>query len=94
MEKMNCNSFNRSELDIIDKYSKKENKLFFYLMCSFLINIFMNTILDDSMLSNIILVVLSVLLAINFICYIYFIVRKQSSIISEIKNNRRGEIKI
>ena len=85
MNKMNCNSFDREQLDVIEKYNKKDDKLSLYIIYILFIALLINFTLDNSMFSNVIGIVTSIILIIVCIYYAYFKITKQKHIVSELR---------
>lgn len=89
MNKMKCSSFNREQLDIIEKYNKRDKILFLYIVGIFILEILVNMIFhDDSLLSNVISIVISVTLVMMLIYYGYFKITKQKNIISKLGDEK------
>lgn len=88
MNKSGYNSFSREQLDIIEKYKKKEEKLFSYIIYGIVIILFINMLLDYTIIYDFISISLCSIILINITRYYYFKITMNKKILEEIKLNR------
>lgn len=85
MNKMNSNSLNREQLDIIKKYNDKDNKLIKYIVYLLISELMIDWLLDHSKVSSFIVIVIGLILIAFTIYYIYFKITKIKHVSIECK---------
>ncbi len=84
MTKLNSNSFNREQLNIIEKYNNKDKKLFLTTICI----VFASSIFD---IIDIVIIILSMLILIR---YLYFKITMKKSLLIELQEIENKKMKI
>ncbi|MBY7009290.1 hypothetical protein FDC58_15065 [Clostridium botulinum] len=87
MKELNCYSFNKEQLDIIDNYSIKERNNYKYFFYVFIVSVFMNMFIEHFKISNILNLIISIILIAAIIKYLYFIMTMKKNLLKDLKTS-------
>ncbi|ACD14200.1 hypothetical protein FDE76_15155 [Clostridium botulinum] len=94
MTKLNSNSFNREQLNIIEKYNNKDKKLFLTTICIVFASSIFDSIFRINLIFDIIDIVIIILSMLILIRYLYFKITMKKSLLIELQEIENKKMKI
>ncbi|NFK66324.1 hypothetical protein FDB14_17515 [Clostridium botulinum] len=91
MTKLNSNSFNREQLNIIEKYNNKDKKLFLTTICIVFASSIFDSIFRINLIFDIMIIISVILMPIR---YLYFKLTMKKSLLIELQEIENKKMKI